>query len=145
MRLRNAKTEELEQISRLLDQAGLPMLDSGFPLRNLFVATEGPTVIGAIALGVHARAGMVRSLVVAPDQRGQGMARQLMQTLFSRSHELGLRGLYLLTTDGESVFEKLGFRRVPRDSAPPEIRSSRQFSQECPESALLMHRSLEES
>ncbi len=145
MRLRSAKTEECEQIGRLLEQAGLPVLDGSFPLRNLFVATDGPTLIGAIALEVHARSGLVRSLVVAPDHRSQGMARQLMQTLFSRSYELGLRGLYLLTTDAEAVFQKLGFRSVPRDAAPPEIRATRQFSQECPESALLMHRALGES
>ena len=145
MRLRSAKTEEFEQIGTLLEQAGLPALEAGFPLRNLFVAAEGPSLIGAIALEVHVRSGMVRLLVVAPEQRGQGMARQLMQTLFSRSYELGLRGLYLLTTDAEATFQKLGFRTIARDLAPSEIRASRQFSQQCPESALLMHRSLQES
>jgi len=145
MRLRTARQDELDQIASLLEQAGLPALDHDHPVRDLFVAAEGPSVIGAIALEVHVRSGLVRSLVVAPERRGQGLARQLMQTLLSRAYELGLRGLYLRTTDRETVFQKLGFRTVARELAPPEIRASRSFRQLCPSSALLMHRSLEES
>jgi len=46
--------------------------------------------------------------------------------------------MYLLTTTAEAFFELLGFRRIERHAAPPEIQRSAEFSSLCPSSATVM-------
>jgi N-acetylglutamate synthase-like GNAT family acetyltransferase len=54
----------------------------------------------------------------------------------------GIRELYLLTTTAETFFAKRGFLRAPRDSAPPAIRATREFSGICPASSAFMSKRL---
>ena len=48
---------------------------------------------------------------------------------------LGLERLWLLTTTAADFFERMGFQRTDRDSAPPAVRSSAQFAGLCPAGA----------
>ncbi|MCI0517368.1 MAG: hypothetical protein L0Y45_06000 [Woeseiaceae bacterium] len=55
----------------------------------------------------------------------------------------GVRQLWLLTTGAEHYFEKLGFLAASRALAPPEIRQTTEFTSLCPDSAVLMSKSLQ--
>jgi N-acetylglutamate synthase-like GNAT family acetyltransferase len=107
------------------------------------VAREGGALVGAIALEVCRRRGLVRSLVVASAHRGTGLAKDLLSRVVSRSHELGLRDLYLLTESAAGFFAKRGFGEISRDAVPEEIRQTREFREQCLETATVMCMPLE--
>jgi len=48
-----------------------------------------------------------------------------------------------LTTTAERYFERLGFKAIGRDAAPPEVRETREYSSLCPSFSSLMMKSLE--
>jgi amino-acid N-acetyltransferase len=81
---------------------------------------------------------LLRSLVVANAYARRGIGRQLVSAAESLAATLGCRSIYLLTTTAEAFFELLGFRRMERNAAPPEIRQSNEFSSLCPSSATVM-------
>ena len=88
-------------------------------------------------LEVHGTYGLLRSLAIAPEARGQGLVRGLCTNVEDRAAELGLQ-LFLLTETAERFFKHRGWEVIDRRHAPDEIRSSREFSDLCPTSALLM-------
>jgi len=47
-----------------------------------------------------------------------------------------------LTTTAERYFERLGFKAIGRDAAPPEVRETREYSSLCPSFSSLMMKSL---
>lgn len=138
MEIRRATREELADVDALLREAGLPALPPAQPLSNLLVAREEGCVRGAIALEVAGRRGLLRSVVVAPSHRGRGIGADLLSSLVSRAHELGLRDLYLLTESASGFFAERGFEEVERVDVPQEIRATRQFAELCPETAVVM-------
>ena len=138
MDIRRAAEEDLAQVDALLEEAGLPPLPRHTPLSNVIVALDGPAVRGAATVEVAGRYGLVRSTVVAPDVRGRGLGASLLRTLVARAHELGLLQLYLLTENAAGFFEAQEFRELPRAAAPPEIRATEEFREQCPETAKLL-------
>lgn len=113
-------------------------------LANLLVAIgDDGSIVGAIGLEVHARRGLVRSAVVAEDQRARGVGSELMHGVIARASELGLRELFLLTETAAPFFSRFGFEEVARSSVPPEIRRSSSFAAECPETAVVLCLELE--
>jgi N-acetylglutamate synthase-like GNAT family acetyltransferase len=52
--------------------------------------------------------------------------------------------LYLLTTDADAYFDRHGFAVIDRDEAPAAIKSTQQFAELCPDSAIVMHRRVAE-
>jgi N-acetylglutamate synthase-like GNAT family acetyltransferase len=52
----------------------------------------------------------------------------------------GINALYLLTTSAERYFPTFGFRAVPRDAVPDDIRATAEFLGACPASATVMCR-----
>jgi amino-acid N-acetyltransferase len=138
MDIRRATSDDLGQITPLLDAAGLPPLPANLPLANVLVALQGATVIGVIAMEVRGLRGLVRSVAVEPGHSRKGVGTSLLQSLLARVQELSLRELYLLTEGAEKFFGNAGFVAVPRDSVPAEIRSTSEYSEQCPESATVM-------
>ena len=138
-----ATRDDLPAIAALLEAASLPPLPHGQFLSNVLVSVEDGALVGAIALEVVARLGLLRSAVVAEGRRGSGQGRGLVSSLVARAHELGLRDLYLLTENAADFFEKAGFECVERAAVPPEIRATRAFRQECPETAQAMRLALQ--
>jgi len=135
---RRARREELERIDELLEAASLPALPSNVHLANVVVATRDEEVVGAIALEVVGRYGLLNSSVVAPEHRRTGVGKRLVQTVLARVSELGLREVYLLTEDASAFFERHGFRKVSRERVPGEIRTTRKFRDQGPDTADVM-------
>lgn len=138
MDIRRATSDDLGQITTLLDATGLPPLPANLPLANVLVALRTNTVIGVIALEVKGLRGLVRSVAVEAGHSREGVGTSLLQSLLARAQELSLRELYLLTESAEEFFGNAGFVAVPRDVVPAEIRSTREFREQCAESATVM-------
>ena len=133
--IRPATREDVAAIARLLESCALPTLDVAQHLAHFFVAKSGGTLVGVIGME---RPGLLRSLAVAPDFRGRGVARALCSRVEAHAAQLGIRTLYLLTTAAEKFFAAAGFAAVRRDSVPQSIRSTLEFSRLCPDSASVM-------
>lgn len=142
MQYRFASTVDVAIINRWLAEAHLPHDDLSSHLRHFIVASEGEVIVGIIGLEVYDHIGLLRSLVVTPGARKQGIGRDLVEKLCGHAVAQGVRDLYLLTMDAQDYFSRLGFERIERSLAPQPIRATRQFSELCPSSAILMYRSL---
>ena len=142
--IRPASAADREGVSALLMRHGLG--DSGLADQfgaNYVLAVLPSGVVGVVGVERHGPYGLLRSVAVEADLRGQGLAERLVRNRLDYARIEGLREVYLLTTDAAGYFERLGFARVARESVPPEIRSSHQFAVACPSSSVVMVRSLE--
>ena len=137
-----AEPAEEEAIRKLLMDAKLPAEDFARHLQHFLVAKQNDTLIGVIGLEIYEEFGLLRSLVVAPHYRGQGLGKKLCEKVFSYAHELGIKNLYLLTTTAEKFFPKLGFDPIARDSVPVSIQATEEFSSICPATAVCMAKKL---
>jgi amino-acid N-acetyltransferase len=86
--------------------------------------------------------GLLRSLAVHPSHRQQGIARRLVGEIERLGRQLGVKRVFLLTTTARAFFERRGYSVVTRRAAPPEIQRTREFTELCPDSAIVMVRVL---
>jgi len=97
-------------------------------------------VVGVAGLELHGDFGLLRSVAVDEDYRGQGLAAALIEAVLQRAQRVGLRSVYLLTTSARDYFARRGFADVGRDDAPAAIRESWEFKNGCPSTAAFMQR-----
>jgi amino-acid N-acetyltransferase len=134
-----ARANDLIGIQWLLDLESLPSADlTETSLEHFLVVRDEIGVIGVVGLEVYGQVALLRSLVVANSHAGRGIGRGLVGTAESLAAGLGCPSIYLLTTTAEAFFELLGFRRIERHAAPPEIQKTTEFSSLCPSSATVM-------
>jgi N-acetylglutamate synthase-like GNAT family acetyltransferase len=138
MVIRRATSDDLGRVASLVHAAGLQPLPAGLPLANILVALEDRGVIGVIALQVIGLRGLVWPAAVSSPEAGDGVRSSLLQTLLARAHELSLRELYLLTEKDAEFFAGTGFVEVSPDAVPAEIRATREYREQCTETAVLM-------
>lgn len=133
-----ATEADLPAIRALLESSGLSTIGVDEHWRTFVVAREGANVVGCGGAEAYQFAALIRSIAVAPDYRGQGLGRRIVRQLLDRLASRGLREFYLLTTDAEEYFRKRGFRTIDRDEVHPQILTSRQFHDACPDTAICM-------
>jgi amino-acid N-acetyltransferase len=151
---------ELDYVERLLADAGLPTADVRETPGAFHVAVadgervgcggvEVPREGGRTGTGPGGDAGssaggpgLLRSVVIDPARRGEGLGAALCGALAARAADDGVETLYLLTTDAAEFFADLGFERVERAAVPPAVRDTAQFAELCPASATVMRRSV---
>jgi amino-acid N-acetyltransferase len=126
--------------SALLAANDLPIDDLDDPAVELFGAFAGGALVGVIGLETRGGVGLLRSLAVATAHRERGVARALCDRVLERARARSLVALYLLTTTAAAYFVRHGFVAIPRDEAPPAIRTTAQFASLCPSSATVMRR-----
>ena len=125
----------------LLRRAELSEKDVAERWGHYFVVREDDgRVVGVAGLEVHGENGLLRSLAVDEDYRGQGLGTRLVEAILERSERLSLGAVYLLTTDARDYFARLGFADCPREEAPPAIDASWEFTTGCPATAAFMKR-----
>jgi len=143
MQIIPADSDNETEIKQILESCGLPTADlSAEKLVEFLILCDGEALAGVIGLERYGRVGLLRSLAVQPELRDQGRGGQLIQQIEKRAREQGVKELYLLTTTAEGFFARHGYLRVPRESAPTEIRSTAEFRELCPDSAVLMRKLL---
>jgi len=138
-RLRPARASDYHAVRHLLSDAKLPIegLEDFFGEGYVVCELEG-RVIGALGVEIYGRYGLLRSAVVDETYRGEGLGEQLTKERLEWARSQGLEAVYLLTTTAAPFFERLGFERVERPSAPAEVQASKEFSSVCPSSAVCM-------
>lgn len=131
---RPATPRDLPAVQTLLSEAGLP-LDGLADCELLLVAERAGRVAAAIGFERHGHVGLLRSLVVAPDARGTGLGRALLDAGVAAMRAAGLREAYGLTTTIPDLLRRRGWTEVPRSSLPRQLLRSAELRGACPDSA----------
>lgn len=131
------------ELADALRQAGLPVEDLGRTGQRFwrFAANDGG-VLGYAGLEGDGSDALLRSVMVDSTARGRGHGLALVDAMAAEAARRGIERLWLLTLDAAGFFERAGFTRVPRDTAPPAIAATAEFAALCPVSAVCMARPL---
>ena len=111
-------------------------------LYHFVVARKGDALVGAVGLELFPPHGLLRSLVVAENHRGQGIALRLVESAERYARSADVNSLYLLTLTAEGLFGKCAYRKVRRESAPNSLQATAEFKSLCPDTAVCMHKSI---
>jgi amino-acid N-acetyltransferase len=123
----------------LLTAADLPTADlSDAHLEHFFYCGSAVDPTGLVGLELYGPTALLRSLVVKPERRSAGLGATLVAHAEAHARAQNVRSIYLLTTTAEAFFKRLGYAAAPRDSAPPEIRATREFAEICPASSAFL-------
>lgn len=138
-----ARSGDGPAIKGLLESASLPIADiTDKSLERFLVHRDGSKVIGTVGLELDVGVALLRSLVVAEDMRGRGLAAELLGAAEALAEQCGIRDLYLLTTSAETYFSVRGYKSVDRKLAPAALQRMPQFQGLCPSSSILMTKNL---
>lgn len=137
--VRAARPADLDAVQGLLTAANLPVDGVADQFDDGYVVSEADgAIVGAAGLEVYGGYGLLRSVVVAPEWRGRGVAESLVRDRVEWGAARGLRAIYLLTTTAAPYFEKRGFASIERDIVPGAVRRSSEFAEICPTTAVAM-------
>ena len=131
-----------ENVLSLLSAEKLPVDDLPVVLDNFIAAIDNGHVIGVAGLELYGNYGLLRSVAVDKNQRGKGIAAELLNRIEAIAINKGLEGIYLLTETAAEYFNNKGYENIARMDIPEEIRESSQFRHVCPESAIAMKKAL---
>jgi amino-acid N-acetyltransferase len=142
MRIERANPSDLPAVGALLASAGLPLDGVALAFETGVVARESDAIVGAAAGERYREAGLLRSVVVAPERRGTGLGRELVAEAERLARDEGVAALYLLTETAIDWFPRLGYVVIPRDEAATAVGGSIEFTTACAVSAVAMRRDL---
>jgi amino-acid N-acetyltransferase len=140
--IRGATPDDLAPVLALLREAGLSVPGAEEHFGSFVVAERGGRVVGAMGLELRGREALLRSAVVSPGERGNGVAARLFERVCALAHASGVDTLVLLTSAAEGYWARHGFTRVSRDEVPASVKVSAEFNGSCPETAAAMVRRL---
>ena len=136
-----ARPHDLRGALDLLGRSELTGQDVAEGWGHYFVVREDDgRVVGVAGLEVHGEDGLLRSVAVDVEYRGQGLAASLVEAAVERAGRLKLRAVYLLTTSARDYFARRSFADCRREEAPAAIRESWEFRTGCPSTAAFMKR-----
>jgi amino-acid N-acetyltransferase len=141
-RIEPARADDADGILRLLELHHLPAAGLTDHLQTALVARMGGRIVGSVALEVYVDGALLRSVAVAPEQRGTGVGQALTREAIRLAEKLGMPALFLLTTTAERFFPKFGFEAIDRRDVPAGVQRSVEFTSACPATAIVMRKSL---
>lgn len=136
--LASARPEDLDAVLALLTDASLPRDGAAEHFENFLVTRAGSRVIGAVGMERYGPNALLRSLVVAPSHRGQGLGRALTERLLQEASKQGVKQVFLLTVTAPGFFPRFGFKRIAREEADAGVKQSVEFRAACCQSAVCM-------
>lgn len=142
VKILHANNQQRQRVISLLEEEKLPVSDLPDSLDQFFVALDGERVIGSIGIERFEHFGLLRSLVVNKEFRNRNIASLLTETLEKFAKSTGVDSLYLLTETAPRYFEKKGYRIIKREEVPAAVQISSEFSHVCPQSAVVMKKTL---
>ena len=142
MQVDRASEADIPAIEALLATADLPLDGAAAAFATGVVARDEDRLVGAAALEPYGEAGLLRSVVVAADQRGTGVGRRVVAAAEDLARDLGMRELYLLTETAVDWFPRLGYAPVDRAEVPAAVRDSIEFRVLCADTGVAMRRPL---
>jgi arsenate reductase len=131
-----AQPDDLAAVRDLAARCELPVegLADQFPAGYVVARRDG-AVVGAAGLEVHGADGVLRSVVVAPSERGGGLGVALTADRIVAARARGLDAVYLLTTTAADFYDRFGFRPFPRAEVPEAVARCPEFASICPSTA----------
>jgi amino-acid N-acetyltransferase len=133
----------LSAVVGLLKSVNLPASDlTDEHLVHFFYAGTEVDPTGLVGLELCGENALLRSLVVTPGGRSKGLGSALVTRAEGYARQHRARSIYLLTTTAEAFFKRRGYVAVLRESAPVEIKATREFSDICPASSAFLTKSL---
>jgi amino-acid N-acetyltransferase len=142
MRVRSATNDDLSQLKTLLTASELPVDGVAEHLTDFLVAEDDGHIRGVIGLERYGSHALLRSAAVASSVRGTGVGGRLVNRILERAKSTGVEDLYLLTTTAEKYFPRFGFEETTRAEVPTSVQQSVEFHGACPDTAIVMRRSL---
>lgn len=142
MRIERAETGDWPAVRGLLSEAGLPLEGAAEAFARGIVVRDGDRVIGCAAIEPYEGAALLRSVAVAPDQRGTGVGTSLVHEAEDLAHDGGASTVILLTETTEGWFGRLGYAVVERSNVPADVSRSIEFETACSTTAVAMQRAL---
>lgn len=143
LELRVTRTADLPALVALLKHCELPTGDLGETLPGSFcVAEVDGQIVGLAGLEAFGDCALLRSLAVATDHRGNGLAARMVDWCEAEARRQGAETAYLLTTTAADYFRARGYADVPRDAVPAAVAGHAQFRSLCPASAKCLKRNL---
>jgi amino-acid N-acetyltransferase len=141
--MRRATPHDWPNVVALLLKADLPLAGAEEHLSDFFLAERDGILIGTAGLERYGNTALLRSVAVAPTERGQGLGQTLVQQAIAEAAALGLCQVVLLTTTAADFFLHFGFRTIQRTYMPVAAQASIEFQEACPASATVMSLLLE--
>lgn len=135
---RAAQPRDWDSVAALLADAQLPLDGAEAHLADFILAVDGDRLVGAVGWERYGDHALLRSLVVAPELRGQRVGIALVNALLARARAEQLATLVLLTETAVDFFRRFGFRPMERGAAPAPVTASAEFQGACPLSATVM-------
>jgi amino-acid N-acetyltransferase len=136
--LRAATIADLPAVERLLTEANLPLAGVAHAIPTFVVAEDHGTLVGVAGLELCHDHGLLRSVAVVPAWQHHGLAQTLVTRVINDAQARGLHAIYLLTTTAAQYFPKFGFRETTRETVPPDVAATDEFTRACPASAIVM-------
>lgn len=133
-----ARPEDLNAVLALLTDASLPREGVAEYFRYFLVARADGRVVGSVGMEPYGPSILLRSLVVAPSYRGQGLGRILTERLLHEARTRCVQKVFLLTETADKFFLKFGFRRAAREEADAAVQQSVEFQTACCPSTICM-------
>jgi amino-acid N-acetyltransferase len=133
-----ASAADVAPMKELLLASGLPTAGVDDHWKTFIVARDGEKLVACGGAEAYQFAALIRSVAVQADYRSHGLGRRIVRQLLDRLASRGLREFYLLTTTAEGYFRKRGFKTIDRDEVHPQLLSSREFQDACPDDAVCM-------
>lgn len=130
--------QDLADVEALLRLCDLPFEDCAEHIGGFVGCSDGNRLCAVGGMQHMGPIGLLRSIAVHPECRGQGLAADITRELLERARASGVTEVYLLTETAEQYFRDYGFFALDRNNLPPEIKSTRQFESLCPSSAQAM-------
>ena len=140
--IRRAASEDLSALRELLSLCDLPFDGVAEHVEAFLVARGGDRLAGSVGIEPYGPDGLLRSLAVHPEHRRRRLGARLTRRALTKARRLGLRRVFLLTESAADYYPRFGFRRVPREQAPPALQASVEFASVCPVTAACMELSL---
>ncbi len=142
MRIERATVADLPAVEELLASAGLPLAGAAEAFSLGVVARDDGRIVGGAAVERYGDHGLLRSVVVAPPCRGEGLGRRIVAATERLAADAGITELYLLTETAVDWFPRLGYEVVPRTAAAAAVGASIEFTTVCRDTGVAMHRTL---
>jgi amino-acid N-acetyltransferase len=143
MEIAIAHQRDEDQIRQLLADSELPYQDiTASHLRHFLIGWDGSKFAGVVGLEIMGEFALLRSLAVATQYRGRGIASALVARAEDHAMSQGVEAVYLLTMTAAGLFEKLGYSRVDRTAVPAVVKETSEFQHLCPSNSVCMTKRL---
>lgn len=142
MEPQRARAADWPAVRDLLVRVDLPLDGAEKAFQTGLVAVEDDRVVGCAAIETYDGTALLRSVAVMPHLQGSGVGTALVHAAEALARTTGAREMILLTETAEPWFGRLGYERMERTAAPPDVAASVEFVTACSESAIAMRRSL---